>query len=450
MSAAGSGGDRPQSFFWHPMLHPGEMRRRAPIRIVRGDGCHVYDEDGRRLVDGVAGLWNVNVGHNRREVKEAITAQLEELEYFQLFDGLSHPRAEELSRVLHDMLAPEGLTRFVYSSGGSDAVETALKIARQYWKLEGQADRVKFISLKQGYHGTHFGGASVNGNTVFRRNYEPLLPGCFHVETPWLYRNPFTDDPQKLGQICAELLEREILFQSPDTVAAFIAEPVQGAGGVIVPPANYWPLIREVCDRHGVLLIADEVVTGFGRSGSMFACRGWGVKPDIMCLAKGISSGYIPLGATAINERVAAAFYGNQSFTGAIMHGYTYAGHPVACAAALASLKIVRDEDLPGNAARQGAYLMEKVKPLERFPAVGDVRGKGLMIALDLVKDKGTREPIDPMGGYADRVAAIARAEGALVRPVGTKIILSPPLVFERAHVDALAAALETAFSKAA
>jgi putrescine aminotransferase len=439
-----------ETHFWHPMMHPNEMQQRAPIRIVRGDGCYVYDDEGRRLVDGVAGLWNVNVGHNRKEVKAAIVAQLEELEYFQLFDGLTHPRAEELSCVLHDMMAPEGMTQVVYSSGGSDAIETALKLARQYWKLEGQSDRTKFISLKQGYHGTHFGGASVNGNTVFRRNYEPMLPGCFHVETPWLYRNPFTSDPEELGRICANLLEREIIFQSPDTVAAFIAEPIQGAGGVIVPPANYWPLVREVCDRHGVLLIADEVVTGFGRSGSMFGSRGWGVKPDIMCLAKGISSGYIPLGATAVNERVSAAFARNQTFTGAIMHGYTYAGHPVACAAALASLKIVRDEKLPENAARQGAYLMAQLQPfVDRFAAVGDVRGKGLMVALDLVTDKKSREPIDPMGGYANRVAAIARAEGALVRPVGTKIILSPPLVFEAQHVDVLVKALETAFRQA-
>ncbi len=448
MNAVDTGSPAEENYFWHPMLHPGEMRRRKPIRIVRGDGCYVIDEGGHRLVDGVAGLWNVNVGHNRCEVKDAIVAQLEELEYFQLFDGISHPRAEELSRVLHSMMAPEGIVRFVYNSGGSDAIETALKLARQYWKLVGQADRVKFISLKQGYHGTHFGGASVNGNTVFRRNYEPLLPGCFHVETPWLYRNPFTEDPEKLGKICADLLEREIAFQSPDTVAAFIAEPIQGAGGVIVPPANYWPLVREVCDRHGVLLIADEVVTGFGRSGSMFGCRGWGVKPDIVCLAKGISSGYVPLGATGVNERVAAAFYDNRNFTGAMMHGYTYAGHPVACAAALASLAIVRDEDLPGNAARQGAYLMERVKPLERFAAVGEVRGKGLMIALDLVKDKKTREPIDPTEGYADRVAAAARAAGALVRPVGTKIILSPPLVIQRAEIDTLADALHTAFER--
>jgi len=435
------------SHFWHPMLHPNEMAHRAPIRIVRGDGCYVYDDSGRRLVDGVAGLWNVNVGHNRREMKAAIVAQLEELEYFQLFDGVSHPRAEELSRVLFDMARPEGMTRFIYNSGGSDAVETALKIARQYWKLEGQPDRTKFIALKQGYHGTHFGAASVNGNTAFRRNYEPLLPGCFHVETPWLYRNPFTEDPEELANICATLLEREIQFQSPDTVAAFIAEPIQGAGGVIVPPASYWPMIRNICDRYGVLLISDEIVTGFGRSGSMFGCRGWGVKPDIMCLAKGISSGYIPLGCTAVNERIEAAFTGNQNFTGAIMHGYTYAGHPVACAAAIASLKIVREENLPANAATQGAYLLEQLKSFEKlYPAVGEVRGKGLMIALDLVKSRTTREPIDPQDGYANAVAAATRTAGALVRPVGTKIILSPPLIFQREHADALVSALHAGF----
>ena len=450
MSTAATGRNRPEHFFFHPMAHPAEMQRKAPIRIVRGEGCYVFDEEGRKLVDGVAGLWNVNVGHNRPEVKAAIAAQLEELAYYQTFDGISHPRAEELSRVLHEMLAPEDLTHVIYNSGGSDAVETALKIARQYWKLTGQPEKLKFISLKQGYHGTHFGGASVNGNTLYRRAYEPLLPGCIQVETPWPYRNPFTQDPEELGRICAGVLEREILYQGADTVAAFIAEPIQGAGGVIVPPANYWPLVRQVCDRHGVLLIADEVVTGFGRSGHMFGCRGWGVRPDIMCLAKGISSGYVPLGATALGARIAQAFLSDQSMAGPLMHGYTYAGHPLACAAALASLKIVRDEDLPGNAARMGAYLMEQIKPLERHACVGEVRGKGLMIALDLVSDKTTREPVDPASGLAARVAAVARAEGALVRPVGTKIILSPPLVIERAQVDALAGALAVAFRTAA
>lgn len=442
--------DVAEAYFWHPMQHPYEAVPRAPLRIVRGDGCYVFDDRGHRLVDGAAGLWNVNVGHNRPEVKAAIAAQLEELEFFQLFNGLSHPRAEELSCVLHEMLAVEAMERVIFSSGGSDAVETALKLARQYWKLEGCAERTKFISLKQGYHGTHFGGASVAGNAVFRSSYEPLLAGCFQVESPGIFRNPFTQDPQELGRICADSLEREILSQGPATVAAFIAEPIQGAGGVIVPPANYWPLLREVCDRYGVLLISDEVITGFGRSGSMFGCRGWGVKPDIMCLAKGISSGYIPLGATAFNERVASAFRNNHTSAGAIMHGYTYSGHPVACAAALACLKIVRDEDLPANAARQGACLLDGLQPfVERFPKVGDVRGKGLMIALELVKDKRSGEPIDPADGYANRIAALARSAGALVRPVGTKIILSPPLVVESRHVEVLVAALDHAFRTA-
>ncbi len=439
-----------QARFWHPMLHPNEMQRREPIRIVRGDGCYVYDDKGHQLVDGVAGLWNVNVGHNRPEIKQAIVNQLDELEYFQLFDGISHPRAEELSATIIDMLKPEGMARVAFSSGGSDAVETALKLARQYWRVKGQPDRTKFISLKQGYHGTHFGGASVNGNTVFRRNYEPMLPGCFHVETPWTYRNPFTEDPQELAEICAQMLEREILFQSPDTVAAFIAEPIQGAGGVIVPPATYWPLIRQVCDKYGVLLIADEIVTGFGRSGSMFGSRLWGVAPDIMCLAKGISSGYVPLGATVVNQRVADAFAANADFGGAIMHGYTYSGHPVACAAAIANLKIVRDENLPGNAAAQGEYLLAKLKPfVDKYAAVGEVRGKGLMVALDLVVDKATREPVDPMGGYANRVAEIARENGVLVRPVGTKIILSPPLVIQQPQLDAIVSALDAGFAGA-
>ena len=439
-----------KSRFWHPMLHPNEMKQRQPIRIVRGDGCHVFDDQGNKLVDGVAGLWNVNVGHNRPEIKQAIVAQLDELEYFQLFDGISHPRAEELSATLIDMLQQEDMARVSFSSGGSDAVETALKLARQYWRVSGQPDRTKFISLKQGYHGVHFGGASVNGNTVFRRNYEPLLPGCFHVETPWLYRNPFTDDPEELAQMCAQMLEREILFQSPDTVAAFIAEPIQGAGGVIVPPASYWPLIRAVCDKYGVLLIADEIVTGFGRSGSMFGSRLWGVKPDIMCLAKGISSGYVPLGATVVNQRVADAFARNQDFGGVVMHGYTYAGHPVACAAAIANLKIVREENLPAKAAEQGEYLLNKLKPFaDKYAAVGEVRGKGLMIALDLVQDKQTREPIDPMSGYANKVAEIARENGVLVRPVGTKIILSPPLVIGKTECDALVSALAAGFDAA-
>lgn len=431
------------------MVHPNAAKSREPVHIVSADGVYLTDDHGKRLLDAIAGLWCVNVGHNRPEVKAAITRQLDELQYFQLFNGSSHPRVVELAELIREIAQPEGVRRVFFSSGGSDANETAMKIARQYHRVSGQPERTKFISLKQGYHGTHFGTSSISGNSVYRRNYEPLLPGCFQLDSPWTYRNTLSDDPETLGKMCAAQLEREIQYQMPDTVAAFIAEPVQGAGGVIVPPANYWPLVREICDRYGVLLIADEVVTGFGRSGSMFGSRGWGVTADIMSLAKGLSSGYVPLGATTINDRINDAFENNTDFTGTIMHGYTYSGHPLACAAGIAALNIVRDEDLPANAATQGAYLLECLKPFEsRFKSVGEVRGKGLMLALDLVTDKQSRQPIDPTGSFAYDLSAVARREGVLVRPVGSTIILSPPLVVTQAHCDHIVAALDTAFSE--
>lgn len=433
--------------FLHPMAHPKMSRDNPPQIIHEGDGVYVTDIDGRRMVDGVGGLWNVNLGYNRPEIKQAIIDQLDKLPYYSSFGTTAHPTGIEFASRLIDMMKPEKMARIFFSSGGSDAVETALRLARQYWKVVGQRDRTKFISLQFGYHGTHFGGASVNGNNYYRRNYEPMLPGCFHIEAPWLYRNPFTDDPVKLGQVCAEMLDREITHQGPDTVAAFIAEPVQGAGGVIVPPENYWPLIREVCDKHGVLLISDEVVTGFGRTGTMFGARTWGVAPDMMTMAKGINSGYIPLGATSINERMADAFLNNDNEFGRIMHGYTYSGHPIACAAGLATIDIIEQENIPTNAGKQGDYFLERLLPFkERFKSVGDVRGKGLMVGIEMVADKKTKEPKDPAFGI--QVAEVAKAEGAMVRAAGNKIILSPPLVIEEEELDVIVNALDIAFSE--
>ena len=436
-------------YLWHPMAHPQGMREQPPDIIARGEGSWIWDIDGHRMVDGVGGLWSANLGFGRREIRDAITAQLDELAFYNTFRGTTHPRAIELSTRLVKLMEPDGVAAVLFGNGGSDAVETALKIARQYWKLQGQADRVKFIALRQGYHGVHFGGASVNGNTNFRRAYEPLLPGCFHVDTPWLYRNPYTEDPERLAEICAELLDREITFQSADTVAAFIAEPVQGAGGVIVPPANYWPLIRKVCDKHGVLLIADEVVTGFGRTGHLFGTRMWGVKADLWCLAKGISSGYLPLGATAIGSRVAEGFLKGDAGLGSIGHGYTYSGHPVAAAAGLATLDILEREDVIGNAARQGEHLMARLRDIvSRSRLVGDVRGVGLMVCLELVADQGRKTPL-PRG--AKEVAAVARSayrRGAMVRTSGSNIIMSPALTISREEIDALCDALDGAFAE--
>lgn len=432
---------------WHPMSHPNKLDENPPQIITSGEGVYIEDVDGHRMVDAVGGLWNVNIGYGREEVKQAVIDQMDQLAYYSAFNGTTNPPAIELSHKLIEMMGPEQMKRVFFSLGGSDANETAMRLARQYWKMQGQSDRYKFISLKKGYHGTHFGAASINGNTAFRRNYEPLLPGCFHVETPHLYHNSFTDDPTKLGEICADLLEKEIIFQGPDTVAAFIAEPVQGAGGVIVPPENYWPLVREICDRHGVLLISDEVVTGFGRTGSLFGARGWGVQPDIMSLAKGISSGYIPLGATVVNERIDNAFRNNADTFGMIMHGYTYSGHPVACAAAIATLDIVLNEDLPANAAAEGAYLNEKLQAfVDRHDLVGDVRGKGLMTGIELVADKKTKAPLEMERGA--RLAEIVKAEGVKIRVSGNMIILSPPLVIQRPEIDKIIDALDIALSE--
>jgi putrescine aminotransferase len=430
----------------HPMTHPGTVREAPPDIIVRGDGSWIWDVDGHRLIDGVGGLWCANLGFGRREIRDAIVAQLDELPFYNTFRGANHPRAIELSQRLVNLMEPDGVGAVHFSSGGSDAVDSALKLARQYWKVLGQRDRTKFISLRQGYHGVHFGGASVNGNTPFRRAYEPLLPGCFHVDTPWLYRNPYTQDPEQLGKICAELLEREIVFQSPDTVAAFIAEPVQGAGGVIVPPPNYWPLVREICDRHGVLLIADEVVTGFGRTGHLFGTRLWGVKADLWCLAKGISSGYVPLGATAVSARVMQAFKGADPVLGTINHGYTYGAHPVAAAAALATLDIIESDDIPARAAREGRYFLERLHAMKRFRIVGDVRGVGLMAGIELVADQRTRAPFPRGAPELTRVHREAYKRGAMVRLSGANIILSPALSIERAQLDLLCDALEGAF----
>ncbi|MFS2072748.1 aminotransferase class III-fold pyridoxal phosphate-dependent enzyme [Pseudomonas sp. CT11-2] len=438
-----------QKKFWHPMSSSAPAHRSKTLIIARGDGNYITDIEGHRMLDGVGGLWNVNVGHNRPSVKAAIAAQLDELAYYQTFDGIAHPRVFDLAERLTSMFAQENMTRVLFSSGGSDAVETALKMARQYWIASGEPGRTRFLSLRNGYHGVHMGGTSVGGNGVYHYNHGQLLAGCHLLDTPWLYRNPWDcRDPEELTNHCIRQLEDQIALLGAQTIAAMIAEPVQGAGGVIVPPANYWKRLREVCDRHGILLIADEVVTGFGRSGCMLGSRGWGVAPDILCLAKGITAGYIPMGATVFNQRIVDAIENGPGFSSVIMHGYTYSGHPTACAAALAVLDIVEAEDLPGNAGRVGAQLLEQLQPLaERYDVVGEVRGKGLMIALDLVANKATREPLDPASGRASRIADEARRIGVLVRPIANKIVLSPPLTLTSDEAGMIASALDTALA---
>ncbi len=446
---------RPNDTLTRHMLYPFSnasfAAKNPPLVIEGGDGVYVTDGQGKRYIDGQAGLWNVNVGHGREEIKQAIRDQLDRLSYYSLFGGTTTTPSVELADVLCRMAAHEGMVRAFFSSGGSEANEAAFKLARQYWRQAGEPTRHKIISLKRAYHGVTLGALSANGTASYREHFEPLLAGFSQVETPHVYRNPFTTDPEALGKLCAELLEREIVYQNPKTIAAFIAEPVQGAGGVIVPPANFWPLVREVCDRHGVLFISDEVVTGFGRLGSMFGCRHWGVKPDIMVFAKGINSGYVPLGATLMNKRVADAFLteDEREFTmAAFWHGNTYAGHPLACAAAMANLAIVEREKLDRNAAEVGAYFLQRLKDVQtRHRNIGDVRGLGLMLGVELVKDPETKEALDPAIRFGGRIAEICRNKGVLIRNLADTFIISPPLILRKEQVDEMVDAFEAAIS---
>jgi putrescine aminotransferase len=433
--------------YWQPMIHPAATRKSPPKIIVAAEGVDITDADGHRTLDAVGGLWNVNLGYSCQPIKDAINQQLEVLPYFSSFPGVATDKAIELSHVLGEWFREDGLQRAFFTSGGSDSVESALRLARQYHKIRGDKDRYKFISLKKGYHGTHFGGASVNGNAKFRRNYEPLLPGCYQIAAPYTYRNPFDEtDPAALAKLCANMLEDEIQFQSADTVAAFIMEPVLGSGGVIVPHETFMPMVREICDRHGILLIADEVITAFGRTGAWTGSRLWNSKPDLMCTAKGISNGYFPFGACMIGEKLVEAFENNNDSFGDIGHGYTYSGHPVGAAAALATIQELQRHDVPANASARGDELRAGLELLkDRFNIVGDVRGIGLMQALELVSDRDKKTPMDK--GRMNTFLEAVYQGGVLVRVSGNNVILSPPLVIDANHVSKIISALEAGLS---
>ncbi|MFN3834117.1 MAG: aminotransferase class III-fold pyridoxal phosphate-dependent enzyme [Allorhizobium sp.] len=429
---------------WHPMAHPAESLSSPPDIIVEAEGVEIIDVDGHRLVDAVGGLWNVNLGYSCEPVKKAIAEQLDRLPYYSIFRGTTNDNVIELSEMLADFFAPDGLSRAFFTSGGSDSVEIALRLARQYHKIRGEAGRVKFLSLKKGYHGTHTLGASVNGNSNFRTQYEPLMPGCFHTLAPYTYRNPFNEtDPERLAQLCLAAIEDEIKFQDASTIAAFIMEPVLGAGGVIPPHKSFMPGVRALCSKYGILLIADEVITAFGRTGSWSGSRHWGVQPDLLCSAKAITNGYFPFGAVMVADAVAEVFEKDTSGKGAIGSGYTYSGHPVGAAAAIACLKETERLQVATNAAVRGSELFAGLQALmAKHQVVGDVRGgEGLMCALELVSDRGSKAPIDKKS--IGKVHRVAYEAGVMVRVSGNNIILSPPLIITAADVVKILSALD-------
>ena len=431
---------------WHPMTAPSDSLKTPPAIITRAQGTRIRDIDGHEVVDAVGGLWNVNLGYSCQPVKDAIAAQLDALPYYSIFRGTSNDKVIELAEELRTVFEPDGLTRAFFTSGGSDSVETALRLARQYHKIKGEPGRTKYLSLKKGYHGTHMGGASVNGNANFRTAYEPLLPGCFHIPAPYTYRNPFNEaDPARLAQLCLQALEDEIAFQGAQTIAAFIMEPILGAGGVIPPHPTFMPGVGAICRKHGILLIADEVITAFGRTGAWTGSRLWGVRPDFSCTAKAITNGYFPFGAVMIAESVAQVFESDDTGKAAIGHGYTYSGHPVGAAAAIACLAETKRLNVPVNAAARGQQLMDGITALKaRYPVIGDVRGgHGLMLAIELAGPNKAAPPKSQPG----QVQAKAYEAGAMVRVSGPNIILSPPLVITPDDAITILAALDAGFA---
>ena len=436
---------------WHPMAHPAEMQAKPPAIITGGEGCTIRDVDGAELIDAVGGLWNVNLGYSCAPVKEAIAAQLDALPYYSIFRGTTNDKVIELSDMLRAFFAPEGMVRSFFTSGGSDSVEISLRLARQYHKLRGEPGRVKYLSLKKGYHGTHTGGASVNGNANFRTQYEPLMPGCYHIPAPYTYRNPFNEtDPEALAANCLAALEDEIAFQGPSTIAAFIMEPILGAGGVIPPHHSFMPGVREICDRHGILLIADEVITAYGRTGAWSGSRLWGVQPDLMSTAKAITNGYFPFGAAMLNEKVAEVFEADTSAAGSIGSGYTYSGHPVGAAAAVACIHETGRLKVNENAAARGTQLFEGLQTLiEKHEIIGDIRGgHGLMCALELTSDRATKAA--PAKAATSAIYEATYKNGVMIRVSGPNIILSPPLVITRNEISTIVSALDDAFTQTA
>jgi len=414
----------------HP-LHNSAAHQQGHV-WVSGKGSVLVDADGRDYIDGLSGLWNVVLGHGRKELGQAAKQQMDDLAYCSAYSGSSNPSAIELAERLSELAYPS-IKRFFFTSGGGEASDTSFKVARSYWKLKGYPHKTKVISRQYGYHGVTLAAMSATGISSYWPQFEPRVPGFLHIPSPYPYRYeaPAGTSP---GMAAANELEQAILREGPETVAMFMAEPVQGAGGVIVPPDDYFPRIRQICDQYGVLFVADEVITGFGRTGKWFALDHWGVEPDVVQFAKAITSGYFPLGGVGVSETIAEVIDGS---TAPWMHAYTYSAHPVGCAVALTTLNILEHEGLLAQAAEKGAYLLEGLKAmLSDQPHVGDVRGKGLMCAVEYVKDKSSKARFEPEEQAGARVNAEAQRRGLFTRAAGDVLCLAPPFVTAHEQLD--------------
>ena len=414
----------------HP-LHDSRAQRTARV-WVKGEGALLRDADGNEYIDGLAGLWNVLAGHGRRELAEAARAQCETLAYMSGYTGSSNEPAIELAERLAALTYPS-INRFFFTCGGGEATESSIKMSRAYWKLRGKPDKTKVISRIEGYHGVTLAAMSATGMSAYWPLFEPRVPGFLHIPSPDPYRY---DAPPGVSQGigAANELEETIQREGADTIAMFLAEPVQGAGGVIVPQDDYFPRIREICDQYDVLLVADEVITAFGRTGTLFALDHWRIEPDIVQFAKAITSGYVPFGGIGINDTIASTLDDDGRVW---MHAYTYSAHPVGCAVALRNLQIIEDEDLPGQCADKGDRLIAALRAtLGDHPHVGDIRGKGLMCAVELVADRSTKQRFPAGDTVGPRVQQAAAGRSLFSRVKADTYLLAPPAVITDDQLD--------------
>ena len=419
----------------------------AEIAVIeRGEGAYVWDSNGKEYLDGLAGLFTVQAGHGRTMIAEAMAEQASQLAYFPLWT-YTHPMGIELSARLAE-LAPDHMNRVFFTTGGAEAVEAAWKLARQYHRLHGEPGRYKAIARNVAYHGTTMGALALTGVEAIRSTFEPLTPGAIHVENTNRYRCAFCAAGPECTLQCADDIERAILREGPETVAAVFLEPVQNAGGCFTPPPGYFERVREICDEYGVLLVSDEVICAFGRLGTMFGCERVGSKPDLITMAKGLTSGYSPLGGVMVSDRVAEPFLGEGEM---FLHGVTFGGHPVSCAAALANLDIFAAEDLTGRVMENEAAFRGALDTLADLPMVGDIRGMGYFYGIELVKNRDTRESFTEEEGerllrglLSPRLfeaGLICRADDR-----GDPVIqLSPPLVAGPEEFDRIATSIRTA-----
>jgi putrescine aminotransferase len=432
---------RDHAHYLHPFTDHKALGEKGVRVIVRGEGIYLWDSEGKKLLDGMSGLWCVNTGYGRTSIAKAVYEQMETLPFYNSFFNTTNLPAVTLAAKLAE-IAPPGFRHVFFTGSGSEANDTNVRMVRRYWDVMGQPQRDVIISRHNAYHGSTMAGASLGGMQDMHAQGSLPIPGIVHIGQPDYLSAGHGMSEEQFGIRAASWLEAKILEVGADRVAAFIGEPIQGAGGVVIPPTTYWPEIQRICDKYGILLIADEVITGFGRTGRMFASELFGIRPDLITFAKGVTSGYVPLGGVLVGQRVADVLVGQG---GEFHHGFTYSGHPVACAAALESLRIVQDERLVQRVAEDtGPYLADRFGALSSHPLVGYANSCGFVAGLNLVRRKGPTLHQHEWFDSAKAVGMVCRGHmfnnGMIMRAVGDRMIIAPPLVMTRAQIDEMVA----------